>query len=238
MDALNRLISYFLDIASEIIKKGSVSNSCDQNSFETNIQHLTYEIFRALGSLIYQNGSIINEKNLHTLLGIKNQSKGILLVILDKIEKQEQETNDAVNKLKLILTQLIFNLTMPVRILNPAMGTLTIGNTDINNPLSYTTSFIDDKYKATCVYILIRMIRLQNLSIDSGQNASVKINIDEQTKEYDSRLIIKALQSLENLFSSIELQKTQPISIVHLDWLQSPINEYQLGDILAIVKVQ
>jgi hypothetical protein len=225
-----------LDLAFVVLKNLNQSDSSDEN-----LQHLVHEICRALGSLIYQNGSKLNEKNLQLLLGTSNQNKGILLVIFDQIEKQINNTNESINKLKLILTQLIFNLTMPVRVLNSALITTSLGNVDMNNPLSYNTSFIEDKYKAACVYVLIKMIRLQNLTLIPSVSTLSQVNksaSDEQIKEESSRLVIKALQSLENLFSSIELEKTQSNSIVHVDWLQAPSNEYQLGDILAIVKVK
>ena len=226
------MVSHFLDLAFAVLKHLNQSDSSDGN-----LQHLVHEICRALGSLIYQNGSKLNEKNLQLLLGNRNQNKGILLVIFDQIEKQMNSAKEPINKLKLILTQLIFNLTMPVRILNST----SLGNIDTSNPPSYNTSFIEDKYKAACVYILIKMIRLQNLSLTPSVSTLSQVNksaSDEQIKEESSRLVIKALQSLENLFSSIELEKTQSSSIVHVDWLQAPSNEYQLGDILAIVKVR
>ena len=165
------------------------------------------------------------------LLGDKHNShNGLLLKILEQIEKDFSKSGE----LHLLLTQLVFNLTMPVRTTS-SLSSDQIGGSA--NQIVYTTTFIEDKYKSVCVYILIRIIRLQNMNETTHEASSSNANNNtELQKEEHSRLLIKALQSVENLLSSIESAKT-PQAIVHVDWLQSASNEYQLGDILAIVKV-
>ena len=238
MDALNRLVGYLLEISFQLIKQ---AEDCSEEQ-----QKLSNEIYRALGSLIYQNGPKLNEKNLQLLLKNQNSNKGLLLLILNRIELQTINLSDeSKSKLKLLLTQLVFNLTMPVRTLDASHT----GSVDVNSLLSYTTCFIQDIYKSTCAYVLIRIIRNHNLNalpLNSPQISSINKHFSEtksqcendQTREDNSRLLIKALQSLENLFGSIECDKNQlSIPIVQVDWLQAPSNEYQLSDILAIVKV-
>ena len=225
-----------MDISFDLLEQSSAQKVETESVLDLN--KLSHEIYRALGSLFYQNGTKLSESNMQRLLSssstASNTNNGLLIKILERIEKElninatkSDDQIDLINKLKLLLTQLVFNLTMPVR-------TITV---DITGSLN-TTAFIEDKYKAKCVYILIRIIRFQNLNeITFSGDGSTSFSKAEQ-KEDHTRLLIKALQSLENLFGSLELTKTTDQAIVHVQWLQSPLNEYQLGDILAIVKVK
>ena len=199
----------------------------NQNDKNNSIKKLDYELYRALGSLIYQNGPNLNENNLKFLFGNDQKSNnGLLFMIRDQVElditkaKEYVEENEQValtNKISLILTQLIFNLTMPV-----ITQTQNSKSDPSNSTGLQSASFIADKYKILCAYLVVRLIRYHNQTDDS---------ISEEKKDHVTRLLTKALQALENLFSSLQKEPTQS------SWLNSLSTDYQLGDILAIVKV-
>jgi len=100
-------------------------------------KQLSYEIYRALGALIYQNGFKLNLFNLNRLLGSNDsvianrktrldlsQKDGLLFLVREQVEEDLTEmislgkVNDEIDfeltcKLNLITVQLIYNLTMP-----------------------------------------------------------------------------------------------------------------------------
>ena len=126
---LNKLVDFLIEAAFFLTRHSSI-NQIDS-------KQLAYEIYRSLGSLIYQNGFKLNVFNLNRLLGENdsaissrkarqelNQKDGLLLLVRERIEQeieltigarlQEDDVDFELNsKLNLITTQLIFNLTMP-----------------------------------------------------------------------------------------------------------------------------
>lgn len=230
-DTTNKLVSFFIEWSLNAFK------NAEQNA----IKKIAYELYRALGSLIYQNGPNLSENNLRSLFGNDQKpNNGLLFMIRDQVEiditkakeylaqREENEQVGLTNKISLILTQLIFNLTMPVI-------TQTQSNkTDSNNSTgSQSASFIADKHKIQCAYLVVRLIRYHTQtdnSLVSCLPASNQLESEEQ-KDHVTRLLTKALQALENLFSSLQKEPTQN------SWLNSLSTDYQLGDLLAIVKV-
>lgn len=196
-----------------------------------------------MGSLIYGNGPKLNFANLQLLFGNANTS-GLLSVIRKELENTNMNSNNDAEieifyKLDLISTQLIFNLTMPSAIstLNPTDSVL----------------YIDDKYKISIVNFLVKILRFNYNSNISNSNIiklddsyTNKINKHflnknnqeqaDQNRVYASKILTKCLQSLENLFSSIQPDDAKKDKF-STNWIQSGKCEYQLGDILAIVKV-
>lgn len=190
--------------------------------------NLLYELYRALGSLIYENGPVL-----------KNQSIDLVLSCVTKLElKVENDINFLLNKkstfknqgeisvlykLKLISTQLVFNMTM--------------AKENINTDNEYREKdFIEDEYKVFCAEFLIRVLRF-NMSLKFGEKCGVKdeSNIDKSLfcdEEFMANLtktMVKALYGLDNLFQSINLSS---------NWINIKNEKFQLGDILAIVKVK
>lgn len=218
---------------------------------------LSNEIYRALGSLLYQNGPKLNEYNLNRLLvnNQSNENSNLLFKIRSQVENDLTaliKTNFAnlnetkfelLNKLNLISTQLVFNLTIPVQLHNSSI----LGQ-DLN--LSEYI-YIEDKYKAKCASLMIKTLRFNNINhLSLAKNKNVTTYTENISKHFNSsannrnnfledefnfsnsKILAKALQGLENLFSAIKID--QPNQQSH--WVQSS-TEFQLGDILAIVKV-
>lgn len=220
-------MSYFIEASFFLIKKD------DSNS---SYRKLLYQTFRALGSLLYKNGSNLNEKNLKYLFGIDknlnpidneksiNLSEGILYLTINRIESNYKEQDDDIIKLNLILTQLIYNLTLP--------------NTSTNNLYFY----IEEKYKLKCVLLIMKILnanlminpieKLNSLN-DQFQNLTIQSKKNDDYQSTFTRIFIKGLQALENLFLSSQKSVTKAQN----SWLQLSSNEYQLGDIINLLKL-
>ncbi len=228
-------------------------------------KQLANEVYRALGSLIYENGSKLNNFNLNRLFGdndslISNKKKGqelnlkdgLLFLMREQIEtdmeemctsktkdEQEMELN---SKLNLITTQLIFNLTMPIE-----------NNTDDSS----FSSYIEDKYKKKAIYLLTRILKFQNSTalaqythFKSTNTSNSFINETNrhffhnklETKQSNDeqtinlcKILTKSLQGIENLFASVQNLPSEQIQ--QLNWLQVHSGYFHLGDILSIAKV-
>lgn len=209
---------------------------------------LTYEICRSLGSLIYQNGSKLNDSNLNRLLSSpsKVENSSYLPTLRIEIEAAfeaelksslfSEDLFDVINKLDLISTQISYNLTIPT-----ITSQIQSDNTQLNTaqlPSTYEYFYVDDRYKIKVCSMLIRIIRFHNLRssfVDSAAAVANNRKLDDDFKINKSKILTKALQGLENLFFSI---KNNSMPAQQLNWVQSSENEVQIGDILAIVKVK
>lgn len=139
---LNKLVDYLIEAAFFLTHNSSI-NQIDS-------KQLAYEIYRSLGSLVYQNGFKLNVYNLNRLLGendsaISNkkarqelkQKDGLLFLVREQLEQEiELAANSRINddvdaelncRLDLITTQLIFNLTMP------SEGSMESGEKSLNS---------------------------------------------------------------------------------------------------------
>ena len=197
-----------------------------------------YELNRALGALIYQNGPKLNNLILNQLLAVNKEphlskskeplsllQDGLIYFLRNKIEadlelklKHSNSEFESINRLNLITTQLIHNLTMPLQ----------------NEP----GVFIDDKYKVKCVFLLIRIIRFHQ-NIVKSENDFKRVPNEDEFKLNSCKILTKALQGLENLFMSMQPVLTQPQQQQLVANLFNQSSAYfQLGDILAIAKVR
>jgi hypothetical protein len=197
-----------------------------------------HDIFRSMGALVYQNGSNLNIYNLNRLYGINEsyskvgfneKNDGLLYIVLKLIESEHSQADvEFTDNLNLISTQFIFNLTMPSK--------------------NETNVYINDRYKVKSVCLLIKILRSLNTNQSINTNAAAsnsfindmsrhfcnvesKLNGDEH-KIMLCKILTKSLQSLENLFLSIQNLPDQ-----QTNWLQTHFINFQLGDILAIAKV-
>jgi hypothetical protein len=228
----NKIVSLFIELAF----------AHEFNSADT--KKLAFEIYRALGSLLYQNGSKLSEANLTRLLVRNNKSPVNDSSLLTRLRANVELELDAhisknttasdvnvelLNKLDLISTQLVFNLTIP------SIAT-TVSGLASNSPATDTNSFvyIDEKYKAQCGHLAMRVLRFHHMNkkFASAADTSSILKHDDY-KVNKSKILSKALQALENLFNSI---KTSNLPQTELNWLKIDSTD-QIGDILAIIKV-
>ena len=227
---MNKLVDFLMDAAYFLIRNTSI-NPIDS-------KQLAFEIYRSLGSLIFQSGSKLNPFNLNRLFGNNDAvlsktrldlsvKDGLLFLIREQVEadiqamaslKIKDDAEAELNyKLNLITTQLLFNITMPAEL--------------APNETNGFSLFIDDTYKIKAAHLLIRILRFQN----SNSCLSNQIAGLEQQANM-AKILTKCLQGLENLFSATQAQlATDPNQ--SLNWLQSHSSYFQLGDILAIAKV-
>jgi hypothetical protein len=231
----NRLIEFFVNIS-----------FAHEFNTSTNSKRLAYEIYRAIGSLIYQNGPKLNENNLNRLLvqnesGNKSSDLPLSIKIRTQLEseleehfrKNNSDTNEDVELLKrldLISTQLIYNLTIPsvVSSLN------SIGSATVNSGSETTFAYINEKYKAKCSNYLLKILKFHHMNKQFVDMNSNLILSSEDYKINKSKILSKALQGMENLFNSI---KTSSLQSVEFNWLKIDKTN-QIGDILAIIKVK
>jgi hypothetical protein len=207
---------------------------------------LAYEVYRAMGSLIYQNGSKLNESNLNRLLVIQNKGDSPLLVKIRvqlELELQEiiksnsyssaaDENLELLKKLDLMSTQLIYNLTIP-SVATPLNSPFV--STSVNSSAEAPSfAYIDEKHKAKCSNLLMKILRFHHMNKEFAGSAETNLILSsEDYKVNKSKILSKALQALESLFNSI---KTSNLQQVELNWLKIDTAE-QIGDILAIIKV-
>ncbi len=179
-----------------------------------------------------------------TLFGHPDSNTGLLFMIRNQLESNLNYINEDVisyNNLNLISTQLIFNLTLPTVESNPRC--------------------IDDKYKVKCLHLVMGVLRWctqntaslvqETIVAATSYTNTINKHFKSSTKQFFStqehqtnltRILTKALQSFENLFlsaykESIQIKETKSKGLGQLNWLQSNSNQYQPGDILAILKV-
>ena len=224
---MNKLVDYMIETILNLVKE-----------FTSNKKPI-HDILRSMGALVYQNGSNLNIYNLNRLYGINEsfskvdfneKTDGLLYTVLKLTESEPNQMDvEFIDNLNLISTQLIFNLTMPSQ-----------------NELNV---YIDDRYKVKSVCLLIKILRsLKNNQSMSHTAAAVSNSFTTDTSRHfgsnDSKLngdehkimlckiLTKSLQSLENLFLSIQNLPEQ-----QTNWLLTHFLNFQLGDILAIAKV-
>ncbi len=217
---LNKLVNYLIEAAFSLLKNFALNKK------------ILLEVFRSLGSLVYQNGSNLNIFNLNQLYGINEiysktgyniKNDGLLYSFHNLIES-EQTADQSDLDLNLILTQLICNLTM----------------SNLNEPASY----IDDKYKVKSVSLSIKLLRSHNFlqannSLNYSFTSDTSRHFNAKTYADDFKILVckiltKSLQTLENLFVTIQNLTDQQAD----NWLQSHFVSFHLGDILAIAKVR
>jgi hypothetical protein len=236
--------------------------NCNELTLKSFNIDVTYDVYRALGSLIYNNVLNIETNNLDLFFGktkkYQNEKEkkervdfstfkqnGLLYTILKRVEYKSEITNENHNKhssiIYLIITQLIFNFTMP-----------------FSNGIPM---FINDELKVKCNIMLMDILRIHlsltttinykynkdSLSFTNLTNRhfitdttattteSALVNIDEKQRTLYSKIIVKALQGLENLFISLQSPTTQQQQH-QTSWPLTMPNDYQLADILAIIK--
>jgi hypothetical protein len=256
---LNRLVGYVINGCFILLAQSK--DYCSRNQRDYLI--LTYEMCRSLGSLIYQNGCKLNDSNLNRLLAFNaknNENLSLLLKLREKFENEhyggamkESSFNESlfelINRIDLITTQVVFNLTIPTIVrsnLVASAATTTAAlqpNMQDARCLDYEYHYIDNRFKIKCCSILMRVIRFhhQNSELTLGEEKEKLTNkkLNEEFRVNKSKILTKALQGLENLFFSIKSSKEpqqQQSAQSSLNWLQAS-NEFQLGDILALVKV-
>ncbi len=151
---MNKLVDYLIEAAFFLVQNSSI-NQIDS-------KQLAYEVYRALGALIYQNGFKLNVLNLNRLFGSNDsvianrktrqdlgQKDGLLFLVREQVEEDLAEmaslgrVSDELefelnNKLNLISVQLIYNLTMPNEI-NSDEKSSGAGS---QAPLKYFLSFL------------------------------------------------------------------------------------------------
>lgn len=191
---------------------------------------LLYELCRALGGLVYENGAVISSQNIGLIFKFVSRLESQVEDFMNSIVKRKSLINsqilDIFYKLKLISTQLIFNITI-AKI-----------NTNKDNE-QIEKDFIDDQHKVHCAEFFIKVLRF-NLSLKINLNNDDKCGNKEETfrdknifddEEFMvniTKTLNKALYGLDNLFQAINAS---------VNWIQIKHQKFQLGDILAIVKV-
>lgn len=217
---------------------------------------LVYELNRALGSLIYQNGSKLNDSNLNRLL---DNTDGLFTLLRNQVEtisnQRELKTsviadNEIIDRIDLISVQLAYNLTIPTIV-------SSVPNQEPTNTQSmpittmYEYFYVEDKFKIRVCASLVRIIRYHRQDRDNGRRPNDRIG-DKEEKKMEmlmsrAKVLSKALQGVENLFysatkhtSSVQASNSTTggnSQHVNSNWIQSNENELKLADILAIVKV-
>lgn len=193
---------------------------------------LLYELYRSLGSLIYENGPVLNNQNIDLIISYVTKlefkvENDINFLLNKKSQFKNQEGISVLYKLKLISTQLVFNMTM--------------AKVKKNTEDEYIEKhYIEDHYKISCADFLIKVLRF-NMSLKVNSNFGEKTDIkDELNKDKSlfgdeefmanlTKTMAKALFGLDNLFNAINLST---------NWINIKNEKFQLGDILAIVKVK
>ncbi|CAF0791844.1 unnamed protein product [Brachionus calyciflorus] len=221
---LNKLISFLLNFASNLIN----------NDLDT----LLYELKRAIGSIIYENSTILSDQNIERILSNVSKLRHRVetdydSIFSDKTLNFQEEKVEILNKFNLITTQIIFNLTLPKK-------------KDSESEL-IDLEYINDTIKAKCASYLVKILRFNTFNkLNRLRNDQKNSIIDSLNKQFNNRnnrklsllygdefivnnckILSKALQGLENLFLSISNQ---------LNWIVLIGPEFQLGDILAIIK--
>lgn len=193
-----------------------------------------------MGSLIFQNGPRLNDSNLSSLLVEPRAKRShaaqppLLAWIRLKLETEMEqyfgeaptfadalindENFEMLKKLDLISTQLVYNLTIPAQ----------VASTNATESTTSSITCISEHYKLKCSNLLMRVVRFHRASAGVCSDAN-----GEDFKVNRSKILIKALQGMENLFNSIKASNSQGVELV---WLKMNGCD-QLGDILAFVKV-
>ena len=194
-------------------------------SFKLITSTIAYESCRALGSLVYLNGTSINLSNLKRLLGSnyasnersRAENDGLLLTLRNLAEKcGGNDKNADNNKLDLISVQVITNLTLP-KVINIS-STMPI--------VQLKHEFIEDQFKLKCLALLMDALRF------GMKNKQQQQQHQQEDEDIKCQVMAKCLQGIENLLASIRLTDSESPS----NWLQLASNGYQIGDILAIAK--
>ncbi|RNA02838.1 hypothetical protein BpHYR1_029759 [Brachionus plicatilis] len=191
-----------------------------------NEQCLVYELHRAIGSLVYENGPVLNNQNIDSIISCATKLESqieekIEFLAEKKWSSKNQGQEDVLYKLKLISTQLVFNITMA-----------KINKNKDND--QGEKEFIGDQHKVPCAEFFIKVLRF-NVSLKfnlpfggkNEDNREKQMFEDEEFMVNVTKTMNKALHGLENLFLSINAS---------LNWIHIKNEKFQLGDILAIVK--
>lgn len=248
----NLLVAIFLNMTFDAL---------NQNTSEQSLQierlKLVYELSRALGSLIYQNGSKLNDSNLNRLLaGVNN---GLLVLLRSQVEKtptqlsnsnknENESTRELVDRIDLISVQLAYNLTIPTIICAPETNSTGQSNQAIQmsgqqqmTATAYEYVYIEDRFKAQVCAALMQIIRYhQRLerSIVTKDGEVTAGSLEACINR--GKILSKALQGVENLFYSIKNGDGCNSGLggqSSVTWIQLNENEFKLADILSIIKV-
>lgn len=236
---LNRLVNYKINCLFKLISQNALSR-------RENFRNVN-EVCRSLGSLIYQNGSKLNEFNLNRMLA-STENSNLILKLREKFEKEflnelrnpassfDEHLFELINRVNLIITQIVFNLTIPTIMTKNTYAPM--GQSNEPQPVSYEYFYIEEKFKLKCYQCLLAILRFYYSTTAQEESASGRIFANNEFRMNKSKILTKALQGLENLFYSIRnSHQSSPQQNSALNWTQLNSTECQIGDLLALVKV-